>query len=158
MLQPSTNFGAGGRSRGSPSFAPPSTQAVIVSISDCVKLGSFENCSTCGSACHGGISRLRIFWRMLRAHGRASLELMRCIGAASPVRGDSTQLLKRIGATSLLNVTADVDFGRPSALLDGATKKAEARVVSAVRAAKRVRFMVVTSFDSHCFSYGGCSR
>src|SRR5262245_15810483 len=83
---------------------------------------------------------------------------MRDIGAASPGRWHSTQLLKRIGATSLLNVTADFDFVRPSALLDGATKKAEARVVSAVRAAKRVRFMVVTSFDSHCFSYGGCSR
>jgi hypothetical protein len=33
MFQPSANFGAAGKSFGLPSAAPPSTQAVMVSIS-----------------------------------------------------------------------------------------------------------------------------
>jgi hypothetical protein len=56
--------------------------------------------------------------------------------------------LNRIGATFLLKVTASFDLVRPSALLDGTTKKTAARMVSAVRAMKkRVLFMIVTSLD-----------
>jgi hypothetical protein len=54
--------------------------------------------------------------------------------------------LKRIGATSLLNVTGAFDFPGPSALLEGDTKKAAARMVSAVRAVESSLFMIVTSF------------
>jgi hypothetical protein len=54
--------------------------------------------------------------------------------------------LKRIGATSLLNVTDAFDFVRPSALLNGDAMKAAARMVSAVRAVKSILFMIVTSF------------
>jgi hypothetical protein len=46
----------------------------------------------------------------------------------------------------MLKVTAALDFARPSALLDGATKKAAARIVSAMEAVKGILFTIVTSF------------
>src|SRR5215467_15327649 len=51
------------------------------------------------------------------AHGRASLELRSDIGAASPGRWQPEQSLKRIGATSRLNVTDFVALEGPSALI-----------------------------------------
>src|SRR5262249_40578116 len=101
---PSTNFGAGGKSFAAPSIAPPSTQAVIVSISVWVRRRSFWNWPSCGSACQGGITRLATFSRMDLAHGRTSLKLSAEKGAFSPGRWHSAQLLKKIGATSLLKV------------------------------------------------------
>src|SRR5262245_27522086 len=51
---------------------------------------------------------------------------------------------------------AAFDFAGPSALIDGDTKNAAARTVSAVRAAKRVLFMIVTSLESYCFPSVDC--
>src|SRR5215475_418833 len=104
MPHPSTNFGAGGKSFAAPSIAPPSTQVVIVSISVWVRRWSFWNWPCCGSACQGGIIRLATFSRMDLAHGRTSLKLSAEKGAFSPGRWHSAQLLKKIGATSLLKV------------------------------------------------------
>jgi len=72
MDQPSANCGAFGRSARLPSGAPASTQAAMVSMSDCLRLTSLANLPIAGSAPHGGISRLTTFVLIARAHGRAS--------------------------------------------------------------------------------------
>src|SRR5215510_7511110 len=129
--QPPVNCGAAGKSLASPSFAPPSIQAVMVSISCCFRRRSLAHSPTCGSACHGVISRLTTFSRIDFAHGRTSLELRTENGADSPGRWHSAQLLKKIGATSLLNVTIFAeDFG-PIDWLAGSASKMEPKLISA---------------------------
>jgi hypothetical protein len=64
-----------------------------VSISDCLRLTSFENVPIAGSAPHGGISRFITFCLTARAHGRASSYVTSGIGAIASGRWHSTQLL-----------------------------------------------------------------
>ncbi len=71
--QPSTKTGAGGKSRELPSGAPPSTQALIVSISLVGSRASFAKLPKWGSANQGGILRDSTDSRIARAHGRAVL-------------------------------------------------------------------------------------
>src|SRR5215475_15615505 len=73
ICQPSVYFGLGGKSFGSPSFAPSSTQAATVSISFCERRGLLENSPCAGSANQGGIARVTTFSRMALAQGRTSL-------------------------------------------------------------------------------------
>ena len=69
--QPSRKSGVGGRSRGLPSGAPPSTQDLMVSISLSESRASLAKLPKCGSANHGGILRISTASRMDLAHGRA---------------------------------------------------------------------------------------
>src|SRR5215203_638028 len=123
ISQVDSNFGADGKSFGLPSFAPPSTQAAMVSISACVSRASFSTCPKCGSACQGGISRVTTFSLMDFAHGRTSLKLRTENGAMSSGLWQSAQLLNRIGATSLVKVTT---FAGGLAFVDESEKKAAA--------------------------------
>src|SRR5215470_9451066 len=104
IAQPSVNCGTFGKSALLPSGAPPSTQSLIVATSASLKLGSFENLPTAGSAPHGGISRATTFCLTARAHGRASSYVISDIGAMPVGRWHSAQFLYRIGATSFVNV------------------------------------------------------
>ena len=81
IVQPSANRGASGRSLSSPFGAPPSTHAVMVSISLCDRRGSFLNVPCAGSAPHGGIARETTRCLMDRAHGLASSNVTSDIGA-----------------------------------------------------------------------------
>src|SRR4051812_41654355 len=106
-VQPSANFGIGGRSASLPFGAPPSTHATMVSICACVRLRSLRIFSECaGSAPHGGISRETTLFLMTFAQGRTSSYDVRVIGATSPARWQLAQLLNTIGATSLVKVGA----------------------------------------------------
>src|SRR5204863_8492540 len=88
-----------------PFRAPASNHAAMVSISPCDRRGSFLNVPCAGSAPHGGIARETTRCLMDRAHGLASSNVTSDIGANIVGRWHSTQLLYRIGATSLVNVT-----------------------------------------------------
>src|ERR1700736_4611814 len=115
MFQPSTNCTGFGACPPSPSGAPLLAQAVRVSMSARDSDRSLENLPKCGSAYHGGM-RLRITAsRIAAAQGRASLYVSSDIGAASPGRWQPWQFFWSIGATSLLNVTADSLATRPPA-------------------------------------------
>ena len=70
--QLSENAGGSGRSAGSPSGAPASTQAVMVSISSWFSRRSFSHAPYCGSANQGGISPDTTLSLMARAQGRVS--------------------------------------------------------------------------------------
>src|SRR4051812_19659359 len=79
----------------------------MVSICACVRLRSLRILSECaGSAPHGGISRDTTLFLMTFAHGRTSSYDVSVIGATSPARWHVAQLLKTIGATSLVKVGA----------------------------------------------------
>ena len=66
------NFGAAGRSFGSPSGAPPFAHRVRTSFSAAERLRSLANFPCFGSACHGGIVPSATSSRIDFAHGRAS--------------------------------------------------------------------------------------
>src|ERR1700730_10011705 len=106
MCQPSTNTGAGGRSLGSPSLAPVRTQESMVAISASDRRGSLMKSPTLGSACQGGILRFTTASRIGRVQGRVSLYVKSDMGAMSFGRWQTTQFLKKIGATSRLKVTS----------------------------------------------------
>src|SRR5688500_14414956 len=93
MLQPSTNWGAGGRSLASPFGAPASTHLTRVLISLSESRRSFSKCVCLGSANQGGIVLATTFSLIERAQGRASSYVNKDIGATSPARWHSTQLL-----------------------------------------------------------------
>jgi hypothetical protein len=84
----SANWRGAGMSAMLPFGAPLSTHLVIVAISSSVSDGSSLNLvmPTFRSMCHGGISRLATFWRIERAHGRASSNVRSDIGAIAPGR------------------------------------------------------------------------
>src|SRR3984957_21159644 len=106
ICQLSANTGAGGKSFASPSLAPVRAQASMVAVSASLNRGSFMKSPTLGSACQGGILRCTTASRIIRAHGRASLNVISDIGAMSFARWQTTQFLYRIGATSRLKVTS----------------------------------------------------
>ena len=93
IVQPSTNFGATGRSLSSPFGAPASTHATIVAMSFSARLGSFLNTPCAGSAPHGGIARETTRCLIDFAQGRASSYDISDIGANIVGRWHSTQLL-----------------------------------------------------------------
>ena len=68
----SENSGTGGIFAASPSGAPPSTQATMVSISSCVSPRELRIGTPPGAACHGGISRDTTLSLTARLHGRTS--------------------------------------------------------------------------------------
>ncbi|MNC92137.1 hypothetical protein D3C83_85100 [compost metagenome] len=70
--QPVGNSGLGGMAAGSPSGAPASTQARIVSISVLGRLMSFLKWPTSGLASQGGISPEATACLIDFAHGRTS--------------------------------------------------------------------------------------
>ena len=102
--QPSVKAGRSGRSAGSPRGAPASTHCAIVSISCSVSRASSLKVPKFGSGNQGGILRVTTLSLMARAHGRTSSYDRSGIGATSPGRWQLTQLSKRIGATSFVNV------------------------------------------------------
>src|ERR1700690_2289392 len=106
MCQPSAKTGVGGRSFGSPSLAPVSTQEAMVAISASDRRGSLMKSPTLGSACHGGILRATTASRIGRAQIRLCLYVISDMGAISLGRWQTTQFLKKIGATSRLKVTS----------------------------------------------------
>ena len=108
IVQPSAKVGAVGRSLSSPFGAPPSTHAAMVSISCCVRRGSFLNMPCGVSAPHGGIAPETTRCLIDLAHGRASSNVVSDIGANIVGRWHSTQLLLKIGATSFVNVGVGV--------------------------------------------------
>src|SRR5215471_10235416 len=107
--QPSEKVGGGGRSASFPLGAPASTQAISVSISCWLRVGSLLNFMLlAGSAGQGGISRRITFSLIDSAKGRAeSYDSNGKDDPISPGRWQLAQCLNRIGATSLLNVGAD---------------------------------------------------
>src|SRR5262245_4230780 len=119
ISQPSVNFGAVGKSLSSPFGAPASTQLTIVLISSCERLGLFANSPCLGSANQGGIERSTTRSFSDLAHGLTSLKFIRDIGATPPGRWHSAQLLKSMGATFFVKVTAAL----PSAWLVRWAKK-----------------------------------
>src|SRR6201996_1788504 len=147
IVQPSANVGVGGRSLSSPFGAPASTQATIVSISFSVRRGSFLKVPCAGSAPHGGIARDTTLVLMARAHGRASSNVVSDIGANIVGRWHSTQLLLKIGATSLLNVGVG---------LASAARAADGRTIRAAR----MRFLMARFYYGRVVGYAipSCSR
>src|SRR6185369_16235159 len=123
IVQPSTSCGAAGMSLSSPFGAPASTHFAIVSTSASDRRGSFLNVPCAGSAPHGGIVRAVTRCLMARAHGRASSKVINDIGANIVGRWHSTQLLYRIGATSLVKVTG----ASAAAAADGSPRSAASR-------------------------------
>src|SRR5262249_546012 len=107
-LQPSLKTGISAVNGVSPSGAPASTQSTIVFTCSGGSLRSLRNRPYLGSAGHGGISPFRIFSLMARAHGRTSLYDMSAIGAIWLGRWQTTQLLNKMDATSLLNVGVEL--------------------------------------------------
>src|SRR5439155_3481223 len=115
-VQPSANFGIGGRSESRPFGAPPSTHATMVSICACERLRSLRILSVCaGSANQGGISRDITLFLLAFAHGRTSSYDVSVIGATSPLRWHATHLSYTIGATSLVKVGTAAAAAGPAA-------------------------------------------
>src|SRR5207244_2001058 len=139
-VQPSLKTGISAVNGVSPSGAPASTQSTMVLTCSEVRRRSLRNVPYLRSARHGGISPFRIFSLMARAHGRTSLYDMSAIGAIWLGRWQTTQLLNKIDATSLLNV------GVPPAA--GSAARVPAASVTATAAALKIHeadSMVATS-------------
>jgi hypothetical protein len=109
----SGNWTAGGMSAALPRGAPASTQLAIVAISLSLSEGSFLKwrMPTLRSMNHGGISRAVIRCLIALAYGRTSSYERSDIGAIEPGRWQFWHDRWRIGATSLVNVTAAVVIG-----------------------------------------------
>src|SRR6266566_6761583 len=144
-LQPSLKTGISAVNGVSPSRAPASTQSTIVLTCSGVRRRSLRNVPYLRSARHGGISPFMIFSLMARAHGRTSLYDMSAIGAIWLGRWQTTQLLNKMDATSLLNV------GVPPAA--GSAARVPAAIVMAKAAALKINeadFMLAPSCRSDC--------
>src|SRR5207249_3963036 len=130
----------------SPSGAPASTQSTMVLTCSGLRRRSLRNVPYLRSARHGGISPFMIFSLMARAHGRTSLYDMSAIGAIWLGRWQTTQLLNKMDATSVLNVGVAPAAGSAAMLTPAAITMAK----TAALKINDADFMLAPSCRSGC--------
>src|SRR5438128_3565549 len=145
-LQPSLKIGISAVNGVSPSGAPASTQSTMVLTCSGLRRRSLRNVPYLRSARHGGISPFMIFSLMARAHGRTSLYDMSAIGAIWLGRWQTTQLLNKMDATSVLNVGVAPAAGSAAMLTPAAITMAK----TAALKINDADFMLAPSCRSGC--------